>query len=69
MATEPVVAETTERTAMPRQSEPVVGASPTSPEWALRQRVRELLDQPIEPKRMTYEEFLAWADEDTLPNG
>jgi len=32
----------------------------------LRRRLVELLLAPARPPRMTYEEFLAWADEDTL---
>jgi Uma2 family endonuclease len=31
-----------------------------------RRRLLEALLVPVEPPRMTYEEFLAWADEDTL---
>jgi Uma2 family endonuclease len=40
--------------------------SPTSGEEALRRRLLEVLLEPAQPLRMTYEEFLAWADEDTL---
>ena len=40
--------------------------SPTSGEESLRRRLLELLSAPIEPFRMTYDEFLAWAGEDTL---
>jgi Uma2 family endonuclease len=40
--------------------------SPTSGEEALRRRLLEVLSAPTEPRKMTYEEFLAWADEDTL---
>ena len=32
----------------------------------LRRRLLEVLLTPVECPRMTYEEFLAWADEDTL---
>ena len=32
----------------------------------LRRRLLEVLLEPARPRRMTYEEFLAWADEDTL---
>ncbi len=32
----------------------------------LRRRLLEVLLSPSEPRKMTYEEFLAWADEDTL---
>jgi len=32
----------------------------------LRRRLLEVLVAPAKPRRMTYEEFLAWADEDTL---
>jgi Uma2 family endonuclease len=32
----------------------------------LRRRLLELLLEPARPRKMTYEEFLAWADEDTL---
>jgi Uma2 family endonuclease len=32
----------------------------------LRRRLLEALLEPAQPRRMTYEEFLAWADEDTL---
>ena len=39
-------------------------------EWDWRQRVIEIIlaapEPPAKPKKMTYEEFLAWADEDTL---
>lgn len=52
------------------------GASPTSGEEMLRRRLLEVLLAPAEPGEMTrhkvtrhkvtYEEFLAWADEDTL---
>ena len=51
-------------------------ASPTSGEESLRRRLLEVLLTPAEPHKaarhpvmryeMTYEEFLAWADEDTL---
>jgi len=51
-------------------------ASPTSGEESLRRRLLEILLTPAEQRevmrypgtrpRMTYEEFLAWADEDTL---
>ncbi len=41
--------------------------STTSSEtMALRRRLLEVLLAPAPPGRMTYEEFLAWADEDTL---
>ena len=42
------------------------------PDWIeeqpeLRRRLRETIGEiPASPKRMSYEEFLAWADEDTL---
>lgn len=46
---------------------PLPAASPASPgEAALRRRLLEVLSEPLPPGRMTYEEFLAWADEDTL---
>jgi Uma2 family endonuclease len=32
----------------------------------LRRRLLEVLLEPLRPRRMSYEEFLAWADEDTL---
>lgn len=32
----------------------------------LRCRLLEVLLEPVQPRKMTYEEFLAWADEDTL---
>ncbi len=35
-------------------------------ERALRRQLLDLLLAPAQPARMTYEEFLAWADEDTL---
>jgi Uma2 family endonuclease len=35
-------------------------------ERALRRQLLDLLLAPSQPTRMTYEEFLAWADEDTL---
>ncbi len=41
-------------------------ASTTPGEEALRRRLLEVLLAPMEPRKMTYEEFLAWADEDTL---
>jgi len=40
--------------------------SPTSGEERLRRRLLEVLLSPAKPLRMTYEEFPAWADEDTL---
>ncbi len=43
-----------------------LAASPTSGEEALRRRLLDVLLAPTEPRKMTYEEFLAWADEDTL---
>ena len=39
---------------------------PTSGEERLRRRLLEVLLSPDKPPRMTYEQFLAWADEDTL---
>jgi len=41
-------------------------ASPTFGEEVLRRRLLEVLLAPMEARKMTYEEFLAWADEDTL---
>ena len=41
-------------------------ASPTSGEESLRRRLLEILLAPAKPAKMSYEEFLAWADEDTL---
>lgn len=41
-------------------------APPTSREGILRRRLLEVLLTSVEPPKMTYEEFLAWADEDTL---
>jgi Uma2 family endonuclease len=35
-------------------------------EEPLRRQLLEVLLAPVEPRKMTYEEFLAWADEDTL---
>ncbi len=35
-------------------------------EESLRRQLLEVLLAPVEPRKMTYEEFLAWADEDTL---
>ncbi len=35
-------------------------------EESLRRWLLEVLLAPVEPRKMTYEEFLAWADEDTL---
>ena len=35
-------------------------------EESLRRQLLEVLLAPAEPRKMTYEEFLAWADEDTL---
>jgi Uma2 family endonuclease len=43
-----------------------VPTSPTSGEEALRRRLLEVLLEPVEPPKMTYEEFLEWCDEDTL---
>jgi len=40
--------------------------SPVSDEESLRQRLLEVLLPSSAPRKMTYEEFLAWADEDTL---
>ncbi|MGQ9553573.1 MAG: hypothetical protein ACUVWR_05620 [Anaerolineae bacterium] len=67
---------TTERQSHKALSVPNKGAdapslpiSPTSAEWALRRRLLELLSRPSQPQLMTYEEFLAWADEDTLAAG
>jgi len=39
--------------------------SPTSGEEVLRRRLLEILAAPTDRRRMTYKEFLAWADEDT----
>lgn len=36
------------------------------PEMTLRRRLLALLQAPLPPESVTYEEFLAWADEDTL---
>lgn len=66
MVAEPVLAGATQRPGTPSEPEPVAAPSPTTPERALRQRLQEILAKPVEPLRMTYEEFLAWADEDTL---
>jgi len=44
------------------------GGQTSAPAWgeeALRRRLLEVLHSPTPPK-LTYEEFLAWADEDTL---
>jgi Uma2 family endonuclease len=41
-------------------------ASPLSDEESLRQWLLEALLPSTAPRKMTYEEFLAWADEDTL---
>ena len=43
---------------------PQPAASPQ--EAALRRRLLAVLQVPVLPDRMTYEEFLAWADEDVL---
>jgi len=43
---------------------PLPAVSPE--EAALRRRLLAVLLEPAQPGRMTYEEFLAWADEDTL---
>lgn len=37
-----------------------------SGEALLRRRLLDVLQTPVEPLRLTYEEFLAWTDEDTL---
>jgi len=52
-------------------NQPAVPAPPpqptvSPPEAALRRRLLEVLQAPVQPDRVTYEEFLAWADEDTL---
>lgn len=39
---------------------------PGLPDDKLRRRLLEVLLEPAQPRKMTYEEFLAWADEDTL---
>jgi Uma2 family endonuclease len=39
---------------------------PELPDGELRRRLLEVLLEPAQPRKMTYEEFLAWADEDTL---
>ena len=36
------------------------------PDESLRQRVRTILDEPAKRLKMSFEEFLEWADEDTL---
>ena len=41
-------------------------ASPLPDGESLRQRLLEVLLPSTAPRKMTYEEFLAWADEDTL---
>jgi len=41
-------------------------APPSSREGTLQRRVLSALLEPVGPARMTYQEFLAWADEDTL---
>lgn len=41
-------------------------ASLPSNEALLRRRLLAVLETPVEPLRLTYDEFLAWADEDTL---
>jgi Uma2 family endonuclease len=48
-----------ERDNPPRQQKPIG-------EGQLRRRLLELLDEVPAPEQMTYEEFLDWADEDTL---
>lgn len=42
------------------------GAPRTAEEQAWRRRLLEALLAPAEPPAMSYEEFLSWADEDTL---
>jgi Uma2 family endonuclease len=49
--------------AMQRQSR---GAAAAAPDDDQRRQLLEILLTPAERRRMTYEEFLAWADEDTL---
>ncbi len=39
---------------------------PGLPDDKLRRRLLEVLLEPVQPRKMTYEEFLAWAGEDTL---
>jgi Uma2 family endonuclease len=39
---------------------------PALPDDDLRRRLLEVLLESARPRKMTYEEFLAWADEDTL---
>jgi len=43
-----------------------VSVAPETPVEELRHRLLEVLQAPAAPRRMTYEEFLAWTDEDTL---
>jgi len=50
------------------QSKPIAGQTP-DPSWgedALRRRLLAVLQTPSLPDKLTYDEFLAWADEDTL---
>jgi Uma2 family endonuclease len=42
------------------------GTAPDAMEEPLRRQLLEVLLASVEPRKMTYEEFLAWADEDTL---
>ncbi len=50
------------------QSKPAAGQTPDTPwgEEVLRRRLLAVLQTPTQPGKLTYEEFLAWADEDTL---
>lgn len=47
-------------------TDPAPPARISSGEDALRRRLLEVLQAPVLPGKLTYEEFLAWADEDTL---
>jgi Uma2 family endonuclease len=52
-------------------ADPPTDVAPSSqltslPELALRRRLLALLQASVPPEPVTYEEFLAWADEDTL---
>ncbi|MFQ6101468.1 MAG: Uma2 family endonuclease [Anaerolineae bacterium] len=49
-----------------REELPVISKEPPVLDDDLRRRLLEALLTPPQPRKMTYEEFLTWADEDTL---
>ncbi|NUQ38607.1 MAG: Uma2 family endonuclease [Caldilineales bacterium] len=57
---------TTQAANQPALLTPAPQPAAPSPEAILRRRLLHVLSEPLQPERLTYEEFLAWADEDTL---